>query len=163
MTPRSEELAAKFEAKHREFVDFVEGLTDVQWLTLVPNEERSVAALVHHIAWAYLIEIEPFHAMALGRPDAPWTLDALNAVNLEHASEFAECAKQETLDLLNDNAARTAAIVRSLTEEQLARSGKFLESAPERIVDAWVDRVLTFHIYSHWKSLRETLGLQPQT
>ena len=28
MTPRSEQLAVKFEAKHRDFANFVEGLTD---------------------------------------------------------------------------------------------------------------------------------------
>ena len=125
---------------------------------LVPNEERTVAALVHHVAWAYLIEIEPFHAMALGRPKAPWTLDGLNDVNAEHASQFAECGKQETLDLLGHNAARTAAIVRSLTPEHLARSGKYLESAPERTVEAWVDGVLSYHVDWHWQSIREALG-----
>jgi len=163
VTPRSEELAAKFEAKHREFAAFIEGLTDAQWATLVANEERTVAALTHHVGWAYIIEIEPFYAMALGTPDAPWTLEGLNAVNADHAAEFAECDKAETLTYLAENAARTAAIVRSLTPEQLTRSGKYLATAPERTVEAWVDGVLSYHIDWHWKSIREALGLGTQT
>jgi len=80
---RAGELAAQFEARHREFVASVETLTEAQWLTLVPDEQRTVASLAHHLAWGYRVEIEPFHQMALGHTPKAWTLAELDAVNAE--------------------------------------------------------------------------------
>jgi hypothetical protein len=155
---RAEELAAQFEAKNAEFVAFVETLTGEQWRTLVPNEQRTVAALAHHLAWGYRVEIEPFHQMAQGLPAKAWSEEELNAVNARLGEEYAVCDRQETLDLLAATAAETAAIVRSLTDEQLARSGKYLDWLAERSVDAWVDRILPGHIETHWRSIRDALS-----
>lgn len=156
---RAEELAAQFEARHTAFVDFIESLTDAQWLTPVPDEQRTVASLAHHLAWGFKVEIEPFHQMALGNTPKPWTLAELDAVNADLGPEFAECDRPETVDLLNQTAAETAAIVRSLTDEQLARKGTYIAEMGERSVEALIERILLGHIEMHSRSIRQALGL----
>jgi DinB superfamily len=154
---RAEELATQFEARRREFVTFIGPLTDEQWLTLVPNEQRTVASLAHHIAWGYRVEIEPFQQIALGNTPKAWTLAELDAVNAELGPEFAECDKQEMIDLLDQTAAETAAIIRSLTDEQLTRRGTYIAEMGEDSVESLIERILLGHIAMHRRSIQEAL------
>jgi len=72
--------------------------------------------------------------------------------------EFAECDRQEAVDLLNQTAAETAAIVRSLTDEQLARRGTYIAEMGERSGEDLIERILLGHIEMHWRSIREALA-----
>jgi hypothetical protein len=156
---RAEELAALYEAKHAEFVAFIESLTDQQWLTFVPNEERTVALLAHHVAWGYRVEMEPFHRMALGETPEPWTLRELEVVNAELGPEYAECSRPETIDLLNTTAIKTASLIRALSEEQLARRGTYIYEMGEDSVGTLIEQILPGHIEMHTRSIRYALRL----
>jgi hypothetical protein len=156
---RAEELAAEYETKHAAFVAFIETLTDEQWLTFVPNEERTVASLAHHVAWGYRVEMVPFHRMALGESPEPWTLRELEVVNAELGPEYAECDRHETLVLLNQTATETAALIRSLTDQQLARRGTYIYEMGEDSVENLIQRILPGHIEMHSRSIRDSLGL----
>jgi hypothetical protein len=158
MSERAAHLAERFEATNAAFIDYIAALTDEQWLTLVPNEQRSVAAMAHHIAWGYILEIEPFHAIALGETPEPLTRERLDSLNAEHAAEYAECDREETIGELRSNAQQTAVIVRSLSDEQLGRAGRYVDWAPAIPVRVWIERVLIGHITGHLQSIREALA-----
>ena len=163
MSESARTLADRFEAAHDAFMSYVEGLDEVQWLTLVPDEQRTVAAMVHHIAWGYAVEMESFVAMAEGRNPKTYTMDDFARFNAAHGEEYAECDKTETLALLRANGLRAASKIRTFTDEQLERTGKYVETAPEMTVSRWIERVLTGHITGHERNIRETLGHGPVT
>jgi hypothetical protein len=156
---RAEELAALLESKHRDFVAFIEGLTDEQWLTFVPSEQRTVASLAHHIAWGYRVEMETIHRIALGETPEPWTIREFEVVNAELGPEYAECDRPETIDLLNQTVVKTAGLIRSLTDEQLAYRGTFIFEMGEDSVENLIERILPGHITMHQRSIQDALRL----
>ena len=49
MGTRGEELARRVEQGAADRIAAVEGLTEAQWDTICPDEQRSVGVLVHHV------------------------------------------------------------------------------------------------------------------
>jgi hypothetical protein len=161
MSDRAELLARQFEQAHRDLFTLAETLSDTQWLTFIPAEQCTVAALVRHIAVAYRFEIRAFGAVANGSPLTPLTRDVLAQSNAEAASTHANCDRAETLSLLRRNAAHTAAAVRAFTDDHLSRTGRYLDYLPALTLDQWLDRILVGHITSHLASIRSTLDPNP--
>ena len=157
MSEDAKRLAERFEATHNSFKAFIQTLNDDEWLELVPNEERTVAAMTHHIAWAYAIEMESFAGMADGGNPRTYTSEDFAAFNAANGEEFAECEKEETLSLLEANAREAVAKLRAFTDEQLMRTGKYVQSRPELPVGDCIDRVLIGHIIGHERSIRDAL------
>jgi hypothetical protein len=158
MSARAEVLARRFEHAHEELLALAKSLSDTQWRTHVPEEQCTVAALVRHVAVAYRFEIRAFTAIANGTPVAPLTWDALARSNAQDAAAHAACARTETLALLTRNAAPAAATVRTFTDDQLARTGHYLEGLPALTLDQWLRHVLVGHITSHLASIRTALA-----
>ncbi|HLF71230.1 MAG TPA: DinB family protein [Dehalococcoidia bacterium] len=158
MTSTAATLADRFEAANQGFIDYISSLTETQWLAPVLIEERSVAALAHHVAWGYEVEINAFYAIATDTPRTPTSLDSLHAHNADEAQEYAEADRDEIVALLRANAAHASTLLRSLTDEQLEKSGVYIEGLRELTVSAWVERVLLGHISSHRKSIGEALA-----
>jgi hypothetical protein len=156
---RALELAARFVAGNDAFIAFLESLTLSQWLTLVAGEERTVAALAHHVAWAMLFEVDAFETIAAGREPSPVTLQQLADVNAINGAEYAELRREDAIALLRQNAATAAAFVRSLTDEELARSGHYLDYVPGMTLDNWIRRILINHIEMHTKTIKAVLDL----
>ncbi len=121
-----------------------------------------MAALVHHVAWAYEAEIEAFRAMAEGRPAPAWTEESLDEANAEAGQVFAACDQAETVALLRANATTAAAVVRGLTDEQLARTGVYIEGEPAEGVDVWIEDVLIGHPGMHLPAIRATTREHPE-
>src|SRR5687768_6231046 len=126
MSERALSLATRFEHANDRFIAFAEGLSEGQWVTLCPSEERTVAALAHHVAWGYDAEMEAFGSFARGEESwTPWTREGLDGSNAKLGAEFAECSQAETVALLRHSGARAASAVRALTDEELDRSGTY--------------------------------------
>ena len=156
---RALELASRFDAALEAFIAYIETLAPSQWLALVTAEERTVAALAHHIAWALSFEIEAFKVIAAGAEPTPVTLAQLADVNAVNGAEYAEVSLQEAVAMLRSNGATAAAFVAALSEEELARKGRYLDYVPAMTVENWVRRVLIAHIGMHERSIREALAL----
>ena len=70
MSARSEELAKQFEAKAREVLATMQGLSEEDWKKVTQAEKWSVGVTAHHFAGA----LEPISQMIKGRrlrPTAP--------------------------------------------------------------------------------------------
>lgn len=159
---RAEALARRFEAARDEFLAFAEGLTSEQWRQIVPEEERTVAAMVHHIAWAYETESDIFRAMAEGVSYAPLTEAGLNQSNYINGEIFENADYAETLALLRTTGEQAAAFIRGLTDEQLDRHGVFMENDPEGgTVAEWIEWVLIGHIGVHFPAIRAAAAAVP--
>jgi uncharacterized damage-inducible protein DinB len=121
MTSVGETLATKFEAANNEIIDRVGNLSDEQWARVGP-EGWSVAVTAHHIAESYGGLTGLVQTVATGGPLPPLTPELLNQGNAEHAVRAAGATKAETIQLLRDSGQNAATMLRSLTDEQCART-----------------------------------------
>jgi len=119
MSQRTNALADRLEAGARALADFAESLTDAEWQTRVPGDDRKVGVIVHHVASMYPLEIQLAHVLASGKPVAGVTWDDVHAMNAKHAMEYDGVRQEEALDLLRRNSAAAADAIRALSDEQL--------------------------------------------
>ena len=159
MSTRAEELARRVEQGAAELITAVEGLSDAEWGTICPDEQRSVGVLVHHVGAAYPDEAEIITALASegGMPDLTW--DVVNQGNREEASRHTEVDKATAIALVRENAATAATVVRGLTDEQLDRVAPTeLHWGAPLTVQFFVEHHPIAHPYMHLESIRATLG-----
>ena len=119
MGTRSDALAERIEQGASAMIAFADGLSEEQWQTIVPNEQRSVGVLIHHVASSYQVEVDLAGEIAAGNPIAGITMDALDHMNAQHAAEHQSVGKEETLQLLRENSKVAAERVRNFTDSQL--------------------------------------------
>jgi hypothetical protein len=103
-----------------------------------------------------------FTEIAAGRPTEFLTWARLAESNAEDAATSATCDQTETIRLLDRNAA-SAAIVRALDADQLARAGPDVEGIPEFTVDRRIRQILIGHITTYLANIRSALGLEAET
>ena len=158
MGEKSEELARRLEATVQEVVAVIEKLSAEDWSKVIEPEKRTVGVTGHHLAGALGAVAGMIAALAAGRSQGAFPAARLDEMNASHAREFARCTKTETLALLKQGAATTAAVLRGLTDDQLARSGTVFTDAPPMTVEQLVDLGLFGHIMEHLGSIRKAAG-----
>ena len=155
---RAEELAAALERAVDEFAGLLEGLSEAEWRTVCPGEQRSVAALAFHVAKGIPFEMAYFRQFAAGVQPPLMTWAQLDAMNAADAAAWDDCDRDETVALLRVNAAEAAREIRGWSDAQLARRGSYLEGQPEPWpVADWLSRVLAGHVTNHLRSIRAAL------
>jgi hypothetical protein len=149
---KAEALAARLEQTARDLEANVKSLTEEQWRSKTAEEGWTVAATAHHAA----ISSGPIAAMAesaaTGSPMPQITPDGLHQMNADHAKQFASCSRDETLQALREGIPPAAAIVRGLSDEQLARKATLplgMELSAEQIIE----NVLIGHLAGHGASI----------
>jgi hypothetical protein len=85
----------------------------------VPGEERPIGVLIHHVASVYPLEVQLAQGLAMGKPIAGVTWDAVAEMNAGHARDNAGASKKDTLDLLRQNSKQAADAIRSLNDDDL--------------------------------------------
>lgn len=96
------ELVAEVEAVHTDVVETARGCTAEQWEMVVPDEERSVGVVFHHIAVIYPLVADWAQKVANGEALPPLTFDAIHAMNHQHAEENADASQADTVALLEN-------------------------------------------------------------
>jgi hypothetical protein len=122
MGTRATALAERLEQGAQALATFVENLSDDEWQTIVPVDNRSVGVLVHHVANVYPIEIDLARQVAAGQPITGVTWDAVAHMNAQHAHDHTMVSKQETLNLLREHSMTAADRIREFTDEELDRA-----------------------------------------
>ena len=158
MATRSEALAREFETKVEAMVALVAGLSDADWKRVTDAEKWTVGVTAHHLAGAFEPVAGMSMALAAGRPPGGFSRADLDQMNAQHARDHAGCTKAETLGLLENGAASAAAVVRSLRDDDLAKSGTVFTDAPPMTVEQLVTGGLLHHIDEHAGSIRRTIG-----
>jgi hypothetical protein len=159
MSRRAEELARRVEQGAAELIAAVEGLSEAEWTTICPDEQRSVGVLVHHVGAAYPEEADIITALASAGGMAGLTWDAVNQGNQEEASSHAEVDHATAIALVRENVATAARVVRGLTDEQLDRVAPTeLHWGAPLTVQFFVEHHPIAHPYAHLESIRAALG-----
>jgi uncharacterized protein (TIGR03083 family) len=151
MSERARTLADRFEQANRELIATVERLSDAHWKAKTSAEGWSVGVVAHHVAGGHLGISGVVQKIASGESFPMPNLDKMNA---EHAAQFANATKAETLALLRQNAAAAAAMVRGLGDAQLDHVGGPMNMSAAQTIE----RVLIGHIDDHHASIRKTIG-----
>lgn len=152
MSSKGETLAKQFEAETDALVSQVERLSDGAWRARTADEGWTVAATVRHIAASPPPLAMMVHAAATGGAMPPITEAGLDEMNAADATQFADCSRGDAIALLRQNAADAAAVVRALSDEQLARAGTLPFGMTMTAADI-VTNVLIGHMAGHAASI----------
>ena len=131
MVAKSEVLARQFEAKLQEAMATLEKLGDKDWRKATEAEKWSVGVTAHHLASTLEPISEMVEAVATGKSKES-TMEMIDQLNAKHAKDYANCTKAETIELLKKGAAVAVAVIRGLSDDQLAKSGPVIAEARSR-------------------------------
>lgn len=159
VSKRALELSASLAQANREIIAVVEPLSAAQWRTRCPNEGWSVGAVAHHVAEAYPFHMHIFHEIGSDRPVSPVKWQDLDRLNAAHADAYANCGRADTVDLLRRNGQVMTGWVEELSDEQLRRTGRFIDDLPAWTLERWIEAVMLGHIRGHLESIRAATGL----
>ena len=158
MGAKGEALAKQFEAKANEAAATLEKLSDADWEKVTEAEKWKVGVTAHHLAGGLEAVSGIITGLVAGQASGNFTMGMLDQMNAQHAKEHANCTKAETAALLKKGAATAAAVVRGLSDEQLAKSGIVFTGVPPMTAEQLVQRGLIGHIEEHLGSIRKTVG-----
>jgi uncharacterized damage-inducible protein DinB len=158
MSTRAISLADRVEEAAGQFARTAAKLPEHAWNQEIAAEEKTVAALVHHVAWALEAESAVFHRIAKGGPDSVWTKDWLDAENRKQAEVHAHDTKEVTLDRLRRDTDLVLKRIRSLTDIELERRGKHMPGKPDRSVAEWIEICLINHPRAHLPVIEDMLS-----
>jgi hypothetical protein len=158
MSTRANSLAEQVEQSAAEFASVAERVPEAAWNLEIPTEEKTAAALVHHVAWALEAESAVFYRIAKGGPDSVWTIEWLDAENQKQAEAHALDRKDATLALLRGNTGLVLERIRSLSDAELERKGKHMPGEPERSVAEWIEVCLINHPAAHLPTIEVVLN-----
>jgi uncharacterized glyoxalase superfamily protein PhnB/uncharacterized protein YndB with AHSA1/START domain len=158
MGARSEALAKEFEAKAQEALAVLEALSDRDWTKVTEAEQWTVGVTAHHLAGAFEPVAGIVSSIVAGRSLGHFTRQTLDDMNARHATEHAGCTRAETIALFKRGVTAAAAVVRGLSDEQLAKSGTVFADAPPMTAEQMIAGALIGHTDAHVASIRNTIG-----
>jgi len=158
MGAKSEALAMQFEAKAREAMATLEQLSEADWKKVTAAEQWSVGVTAHHLAGALEAVSNIVKGIVAGQSLGNFTGDRLDELNAQHAKDFANCSKAETIELHRKAVAAAAETIRGLSDDQLAKSGTVFTGMPPMTAEQLITRGLLVHTDEHFGSIRRTVG-----
>ena len=158
MGAKGEALAKQLEAKAKDAAATLEKLSDADWKKVTEAEKWTVGVTAHHLAGGLEAVAGIITGIVAGHAPGNFTMGMLDQMNAQHAKEHANCSKAETAALLKKGAATATAVVRGLSDDQLAKSGVVFTDAPPMTAEQLVQRGLIMHIDEHFGSIRKTVG-----
>ena len=137
----------------------IEGCSEEAWKTAVPEEERTVGVLLHHIAYAYPFVVDWACQLAQGEVTPAVSYDDIHAINHQHAETHANIDPAATLALLKSNAQAAQAQIGQLSDADLQVSAPFaLIGGQEISVQQMVQWFLVNHAHNHVAAIHKALG-----
>ena len=160
MSKRSDYLAQRIEQGAEAMASLAERLTDAQWQTVVPNDQRTVGVLIHHVASLYPIEIDLAQALAGGNPIAGVDWGVIDNMNAGHAHDNAAATKSETVQLLRTNSHVAAERVRAFSDADLDSAATVSLNADAPLTaQFFIEDHALRHSFHHFANIQAALGL----
>ncbi|HSD30664.1 MAG TPA: DinB family protein [Gemmatimonadales bacterium] len=159
LSQRADALAVRLEQGALALANLVSGLTDAEWQTRVPDDERKIGIVVHYVATMYPLEIQAALTLAAGKPITGMIAEVIDEINARHARENDAVTKDAALDLLQRNSAAAAEAIRALGDEELDRAApvSLNDDAPLTCQFMLEDHAVR-HSYHHLALIRKALG-----
>jgi len=159
MSSRADSLADRIEEGAQALASFVEGLTDEEWKTVAPNDQRSVGVLVHHVASAYQVEVDLTRGLASGNPIVGVTWEMIDQMNAKHAQDQSSPDQKETIEMLRQYSKMAADAVRKITDEELDSAAKVsLYADAPLTAQYFIEDHALRHSYHHLANIKAALN-----
>jgi hypothetical protein len=159
MSKRSNALADRLEQGARALANFAGALTDAEWQSRIPHDNRKLGVVVHHVASMYPLEIQLAQKLAAGEPIVGVTWAAVHEINARHAKDNDAVGTEAALELLRENSAAAASAIRALSDEQLDRAAPVsLNGDAPLTCQFMLEDHAVRHSYHHLAILRETVS-----
>lgn len=153
---RAQELANRFTEANNALIAAIEKFSEAKWEAICENDGRSVGVLVHHLASTHSFVGGLVKTVAAGQALPLLTVEMVNAGNAQHAQQFANCTKSETLNLLRLNGETTASSILQLNDDQLDLASPFAYIGGKMIsVQGLIEDNLIKHIQEHLASIQK--------
>ena len=159
MSQRAQLLAERLTRGADALAAFANELTDAEWQTPLPKDERKIGVVIHHVASVYPVEIQLAQTVAGGEAVTGLTSADIDQMNARHAIDHSAVTKEETVSLLRRNSADAAAVIRRLSNEELDRAVTVSLYADAPLTTQFVleDHAVR-HSYHHLARIRAALG-----
>jgi hypothetical protein len=157
MSQQAEDLASRFEAAVADLERFVRGCPGHDWDSLVPIEERPVRVMALHCAAGIRLAHEWLEPMRRGGP-VPGQAGDLDAYNARENEEKAAITTEEVLEVLRRDAPGAAALLRSLTDDELRIKAPFGPGGGIELSLAQVAATAPRHFEVHLSHIKEALA-----
>lgn len=158
MSKRTESLAQRLEDGVRQLADLARSLSDQQWQTRVPHDNRKIGVVVHHVGTMYPIEISLAQQLSRGEAVEGVTWAKVHEMNADHARSFDAVTKTEALDLLQRNSAAAAAAIRAFNDDELDTAAPLsLNSDGPRTCQFMLEDHAVGHAWHHLLKIRGAL------
>lgn len=154
MSERATVLADRFAAANAQLMQLLTDATDEQLARIVPEEGWSVLMVAHHVALSYRVAGSWVRHAAAGEA-VPTTRAQIDEGNAHMARDATPLTRATVVAELRDNGARTEAMIRGFTDEQLASSAVMMPAeGREMTTEAVIKHILLHHIKEHTPHLR---------
>lgn len=157
-TTRVEQLTEQLEAVSNDLIATIEDCTDEQLRRTTEREQWPVAVVAHHLAMTYGSLAEILAGLAA---DETFRLELsanqLDEGNAQHAREYANVGKQETLERLRANRPTFLQQLRNLDDQQLNHTAGIV-GGNELTVLQMIEGAGIYHTADHLQSIRETIA-----
>jgi len=156
MGQRTSALADQFEQAITDFAETIQQIPDDKWQAVSGPEGWTVAATAQHVSGQFPLEMEYITAIAEGRPLPSYSWDDINGKNDGRATKNSAVSKADVLKELREGGSSTATYLRSLSDEQLDRTGELALAGGATVnTQALIEGgVLIDHVRGHLASIR---------
>lgn len=151
MTQRNQTLATAFEHVSGRLLTLADSLSDAAWGVVPAGEARTAGQIAYHMAEVYHNACDFIQLAVAGQPLPTLTMEIIHGVNAEQAARYAGAGRAGALELLRQNGAATAALLRSLSNAQLDIGTEFFGHT--MTVESLAQNVLVAHAEEHVASM----------
>ncbi len=157
MSERANELAQQFTAANDELIDVIANASEAQLQAICPADGWPVLLTARHVALSYRVVGSWIRKIAAGQ-EVTTTRAQIDEGNAQHAATFPHPDRDEVLGMLRENAAKTAEMIRGLSDEQLHASAPFGPNGGRPLTtDQVIRHVLLHHIREHLPDIQAAL------
>ena len=158
MSARAQELAEQFERANAELIAAIERCGDDAWGARCADTGWTAAVQADHLGAGQAFIADRIGRIARGEADDPLPMAVIEQANEQRAGARAGVSREEAIALLQENGAAMAAMIRGLSDEQLARTGKIVAEVPSQSVEQWIAYLSIGEVERHGGRLREAVG-----
>jgi len=157
-TQRANRLAERLEQGASALAALATTLTDAEWQTRIPHDNRKIGVIVHHVATMYPLEIQLAQQLAKEQPIAGVAWSNVDEINAAHAKEYDGVTKEAAIALLKRNSAAAAAAIRALSDEELDKAATVSLNADAPLTcQFFLEDHAVRHSYHHLAKIVATL------
>ena len=138
MGQKAKALADRFASLHGEMISFIENCSDEDWKKLCPGENWPIGVVTRHMAGIHYSLVDLAKNLVAGVVLPEMSMEAIDALNAQHAEEHADCTKEEILGMLRDNGPSHTEFISGLSDEDLNKTAAFSltggEVSPKQLI-----------------------------